>query len=166
MIHRFLLLLVVILLNACAGDAPPADVEADASTNPAPPSGDERYDLLPSRLAEYPTNYVKGCACELRLEGAEEDDLFFVFQGQSDGPGVLGLGGGTHFVEPGAILSSGTEQAGYRSYLHESGAYRVQTSLTERTDEGDGKAMTGRCRVTDKRTGEKLEVEVTGRCGC
>jgi len=154
---------------ACQADTKPA---ANETTTPAPgvaPQAAETGtdDLTSSTLVSFPKQHVTGCNCSLRKDGAPDEDLFFVFNWQTGGTGVISLNGQEILVAEGAVLSSGQQAEGFSSYLHENEQYRIQTSLNEEGASGDaGSMQSGKVKVTDKASGAKLVVNVTGLCSC
>jgi len=154
---------VILLALCCCACGPEIAPESTATKETTATETDE---LKPGILDGFPTEVIEsGCDCSLRLENNQDKDLFFVFDWQGDGGGKLRINGKDVLVQRGASLKTGDEK--YDSYLHQNANWTVKTSITEKGPAGDeGTAYTGKVRISNRRTGDKLEVRVKGTCSC
>lgn len=162
---RFLPFLVLTAcLSACTSDKAP---EPEEATQPLTQTNiTKTKDLKPGLLSSFPDDVVEsGCACSLHLEKGKDEDLFFVFDWKGNGGGKLNINDKDVVLVRGASLKTNNEK--YDSYLHQNSAWTVNTSITKRGPVGEeGDVYTGSVKISNRRTGVKKEMKVTGTCSC
>ena len=156
----FPVLLLAFCCCACGSEIAPESTATKETTAP------KTNELKPGILDDFPTEVIEsGCACSRSLEAEQDKGLFFVFDWQGDGGGKLRINGKEVLVQRGASLKTGDEK--YDSYLHQNTNWTVKTSITEKGPAGDeSAAYTGKVKISNRRTGGKLEVRVKGTCSC
>lgn len=157
----FTILLLACCCSSCGPELPPEATTAASKTN-----GQETYDLKPGTLNDFPTDVIQsGCDCSLRLENGKDEDLFFVFDWQGDGGGKLRINDKDVTVQRGASLKTSNNK--YDSYLHQNDNWTVKTSITQKGPTVDeGTTYAGKVKISNRRTGVKAEMRVTGTCSC